>query len=126
MRIRTLVLMAAVVLAPACTSSQGAVRDIEGATSAGVRLEAEGEEREAPRYDVERYNRKVAGEENRQDARTDAADERDRRIDEQPVEHKPEAPAGEEEPPRQAVPGEGGWARAFSLPSPAPTYCNTR
>ena len=100
MRIGTLLLMAAVGLAPACRSSQEAVGDTEGATSAGVRLEAEGEEREAPRYDVERYNRKVAGEENRQDARTDAADARDRRIDEQPVEHKPEAPTGEEEPPR--------------------------
>ena len=101
MKIRTLLLMAAVVLAPVCRSSHEAVGDKgEGATSAGVRPEAEGGEREAPRYDVDRYNRKVAGEVNRQDARTDAADARDRRIDEQPVEHKPEAPAGEEEPPR--------------------------
>jgi type IV pilus biogenesis protein CpaD/CtpE len=99
MRVLAILVVAAIGLVSGCRSSEEAVSTTPpGAVRTGAAHDAESGER--PLDDLDRYNRKTVDYQNRQDARAAAARERDRRIDEVPVQHPPESPPAVEKPPR--------------------------
>ncbi|MGH7542913.1 MAG: hypothetical protein ACREK7_03155 [Gemmatimonadota bacterium] len=98
MRIFTIFVVVAVMLVFGCRSSEKAAGTTPpDSVSTGAH---DAERGERPLDDVDRDNRKAVDYQNREDARGDAARERDRRIDEDPVEQPPETPPAEEKPPR--------------------------
>ena len=94
MRKETLALAIVMALNLGCRSSEENV----GGMPAVAETEKADDDRRDPQ---DAYERKRIGEVNRAEGRRDAAGERNRRIDEKPVQHPPEpAPPAEEEPPR--------------------------
>ena len=95
MKILVLALVAAAVDAPGCRSSE---ENAAAATTPPSRQQPADAE-EAQRDELDRYEAKAQGEVNRADARRQEAEERDRRIDEEPVQQPPQQPV-EEAPPK--------------------------
>lgn len=95
MQKETLALAAVVALTFGCRSSEETSRAAGDVPARTETVQAD-DDREHPRDPDES---KRIGEVNRAEGRRDAAEERDRRIDEEPLEPPP-APPGEEEPPR--------------------------
>lgn len=102
MRIVTILLGAMIVLVVGCRSSEETGGTATGAPAMGeVFGGMDPVEKPAPHPDdADRYDRKKVGQYEREKARRDAARERDRRIDEDPIEQPPQAPPDEEKPPR--------------------------
>ncbi|MGH7589566.1 MAG: hypothetical protein ACRELU_13355 [Gemmatimonadota bacterium] len=95
MKTFVLALIAAAAVTPGCRSSE----ESAGAATASPSQEQTSKTEEARRDELDRYEARTQREVAREDARRQEAEERDRRIDEEPVEHPPQPPV-EEAPPK--------------------------
>ena len=103
MRLTTALFTASLVLTLGCRSSEekqapAAAAPPDRGLGAG---QLEPIERDPPpANDADRWQRKIQDEAAEMEGRRDAARERDRRIDEEPIQHQPEPPPDPEPPPR--------------------------